>query len=226
MPVSPLTTAAAPAHSAASRPYGRPPASTSPGPRPAAPATRATRASSPGPPVTTTRRPRRRGSPATAAYRSGGQRRAPESAPGWRTTAPGAGEGAAGAGSRRSPGSAGMPYHSSSRHQRSRSCSSAVQRGPWRCGVQGWANTSSRPGRSRSSSRWLDGPRPCRSTATSGGGPVQSSRVGTALPGAAAGSSRSTAPLAAAAGSSGAGAASTASWSGKARRSARSAGTR
>src|SRR5690606_35463943 len=174
-PVSPLTTARASATRADSGPNGTPPARTSLPGSPARSASRATRPSSSAPPVTTTRRPRARRATATAAYRSTGQQRAGDPAPGCRTTAPGAGDTAAGRGSSRSAGSASMPYQRSRRHQRSRSCSSAYQGGPSMPGVPGCAKASSRPGRRRDSRRWLGGPLPCRSTATSGGrpGPVE-----------------------------------------------------
>src|SRR5690606_28293533 len=92
MPVSPLITARASATRADSGPNGTPPARTSVPGSPARSASRATRPSSSAPPVTTTRRPRARRATATAAYRSTGQQRAGDPAPGCRTTAPGAGD--------------------------------------------------------------------------------------------------------------------------------------
>lgn len=219
-PVSPHTTSRAPATSAASsgRPV-RPDRSAVPS-SPASSTTRRARRPSPGPPVTTTRSPRPRSAAATAANRPAGQRRAGYAAPGWTTTAPGAGERAAGAGRPRSAGSAAKPYADTRRHQRATSCSPGSQAGPPVWPASGQAKASSRPGESRARSRWLRGPLPCRLTAVPTG-PASGNEASPRS----AGRTSSTAPEARARGPSAAGAASAIRAPGSPRRRARSAGT-
>ncbi len=185
------------------------PASTDPGPSPAARATCSASARSDGLPLMTTGSPQAARMRATAANRGAGQRRLPLAAPGWITAAPLTGAGGPGSDSSRARGSAGIPHQPSSRHQRVTSCSSSIHQGPSTSGSAGEAYiivTGAPTARTRS---WLAGPLPCRSAATAGGGPDHGTGWSSA-----AGSTRSIAPVSAASGASCGGAASTSSCPG------------
>ena len=209
IPVSLLITIDAAATTAARPASPVRPASTDAGLSPAACATRAASGRSAAFPLITTGRPQSDSTRATAANRSAGQRLLPLAAPGCTTAAAAARGRVRGRDSRSAPGSAGIPHHASSRHQRSTSCSSSAHQGPATPGSAGEAYiivTGAPTARTRS---WLAGPLPCRSAATAGGGPRHG--TGSSSPVA---STRSTAPVSAASGARRADAASTISCPG------------
>ena len=209
IPVSLLITIDAAATTAARSASPVRPASTDAGLSPAACATPAASGRSAAFPLITTGRPQSDSTRATAANRSAGQRLLPLAAPGCTTAAAAARGRVRGRDSRSAPGSAGIPHHASSRHQRSTSCSSSAHQGPATPGSAGEAYiivTGAPTARTRS---WLAGPLPCRSAATAGGGPRHG--TGSSSPVA---STRSTAPVSAASGARRADAASTISCPG------------
>ena len=220
-PVSPDTSRPAAAIRAARSTRLVAPATTADRGSPARRATSSARARSSPTPVTRTVRPAAASLRATAAKRSAGQRRASLAAPGWTTVAPVAsGRGGAGRSPRwMSPGSEGMPLSVSMRHQRATSCSSGLHSGcPTVASRPGERNDTRRPGCRSSSTCWLSGPRPCRSTATSG-----RRRPGWRGPRSGV-SATSSMPVWATSSEKRPGAASTRRWSGKVRASARNAG--
>ena len=186
MPVSPLTTSAAPATRSHSSPRSVRPARTRSAGSPAAWATASARSRSAGgagdqhrarPDRPGRRRRRRTGPPASAS------RRRPRR--GARGPVPGAPVRPGGC-RRRSSGSAGIPTACSSAHHRARSCgcaaATASHSGPSQPGpASGQRNPIRRRGSSASSARWLCGPVPCRFTATSGAGPVHGTAVGSGV---------------------------------------------
>jgi hypothetical protein len=233
MPVSADSTCALEATTAARSATSPVPARLHDGSRPAIAATRSHDARSSPLPVSTTGQPSAAMARATIAHRSAGQRRDAHLPPGCTTTTSPAlstgGDGDGGGAIDRSDGSApSIPLSRSNRHQRCTSCSFACHTGApaspsLPSHTPSTANATILRGADASRARWLSGPRPCRFTATSTSTPTPTSTGSSSR--AATTSSTTPSPSNGTNGDSQSLVASTWWWVGKARRSARSAGT-